>query len=89
MSEPCENILETARQLITGSRRKTYGSARDDFTRTGKLWEQVLGVPVKPEQVALCMTLVKVGRLVNSLDHEDSWIDAAGYIALGGEIATT
>jgi len=28
------------------------------------------------------------GRLAKTLDHADSWLDAAGYIALGGEIAT-
>jgi hypothetical protein len=88
VTEKCEEILDTAKGLITGDRNKVYGDAREDFTRTGKLWEQVLGVEVPPEKVAMCMALVKFGRLTNSPDHEDSWVDAAGYIALGGEIAT-
>lgn len=81
-------ILNTAAGLISGDRKKTYGDAREDFTRTGNMWAQVLGVPVSPEQVAICMTLLKIGRLCNTPSHLDSWVDAAGYLALGGEIAT-
>ena len=89
MSLSRERILDTARVLITGDRQDDYGSARDNFARIGKLWEQVLGTPVTPGQVGLCMALVKVARLVNSPDHADSFIDAAGYIALAGELATS
>lgn len=81
-------IFDTAKQLTTKDRNEVYGSALEDFTRTGKLWEQVLGVPVSAQQVALCMALVKVSRLVACPVHEDSWIDAVGYLGLGGEIAT-
>jgi hypothetical protein len=31
------------------------------------------------------MDWVKTSRLVESIDHEDSWIDKAGYTALGTE----
>jgi hypothetical protein len=31
------------------------------------------------------MDWVKTSRLVESIDHEDSWIDKAGYTALGAE----
>lgn len=86
--EPIRNrILHTARKLIGGDRRNTYGSARDNFTNTGKLWEPVLGVSVSATQVAICMALVKISRLNNTPTHEDSWVDAVGYIALGAECA--
>lgn len=82
-------ILNTAKQLINGDRQNTYGDAAEDFTRTGKMWAAVLGLDtVTPEQVALCMTLVKIGRLCQTPNHEDSWVDGCGYLALGGEIAT-
>ncbi|AYD82051.1 hypothetical protein I5G60_gp57 [Mycobacterium phage Saguaro] len=85
-----EHIVNTALSLINGDRQDTYGDARTDFIRTGRMWAAVLGLPeVRPEQVALCMALVKVGRLCNSPAHLDSWIDAVGYLALGGDIATT
>lgn len=82
-------LLESAQALISGERHQDYGEARDNFADIGQLWERVLGVPVSPEQYALCMVLVKVARLVSNPGHEDSWLDICGYAALGGEIATT
>ena len=29
---------------------------------------------------------VKLARLAETLDHDDSWVDIIGYAALGGEI---
>jgi hypothetical protein len=85
-----DHILNAAKQLISGEREATYGSAVDDFTRTGKMWAAILGVgEVSAEQVALCMAAVKIGRLCNTPNHADSWVDACGYLALGGDIAAT
>lgn len=85
-----DHILNTAKRLISGDREQTYGSALDDFTRTGKMWAAILGLEtVTAEQVALCMAAVKVGRLCNTPNHQDSWVDACGYLALGGDIAAT
>lgn len=36
-------ILNTARTLITLDRQQMHGDAREDFTRTGKMWAAVLG----------------------------------------------
>jgi len=80
-------ILATASDLISGQRAKDYGDAADNFQRLADLWQPVLGVSVTPEQVALCLTQLKVSRLITSPNHQDSWIDACGYLALGGEIA--
>lgn len=86
--KPRDQVLATAAGLISGDRHKDYGDASDDFTRTGKMWAEVLGVEkITPEQVALCMLLVKVSRLSNTPTHADSWVDICGYAALGGEIA--
>lgn len=85
-----DEILEEAARLISGDREDTYGSAIADFTRTGKMWAAILGVPeVTAEQVALCMAAVKIGRLCHTPNHPDSWVDACGYLALGGDIAAT
>jgi len=35
--------------------------------------------------VYACMIAVKLSRLIETPDHEDSWIDICGYAALGGE----
>jgi hypothetical protein len=34
------------------------------------------------------MALVKISRLVQTPDHEDSYVDGAAYIAIAGELAT-
>lgn len=82
-----ETVLTTAEQLINGDRAKDYGDASENFQRIANLWAPILGVEVTATDVALCLTQLKVARLITSPAHKDSWVDAAGYIALGGEIA--
>jgi len=82
-----DDILTTAESLINGQRAKDYGDAAENFQRIADLWRPVLGVDISPEQVALCLTQLKVSRLITSPSHQDSWIDACGYLALGGEIS--
>jgi hypothetical protein len=41
---------------------------------------------VDVDEVILCMIAVKMSRLIKTPEHEDSWVDIAGYAALGGEI---
>ena len=72
-------LLQEADSIIKGERQESYGKAFESFTRIGKLWEQVLGIPVSPEQVALCLVQLKVSRAVSSPMHRDSWLDIAGY----------
>ena len=76
------DILKQAADAVD-ERGKTYGHPWVDFSRTAKLWEVVIDKPLKPEQVALCLALVKVARLCNAKDffHEDSVTDLAGYAA--------
>lgn len=81
-------ILGAADRIINGQRAHDYGDAAESFGRLAALWTATLGVPITPAQVALCLLQLKVSRLCTSPGHADSWIDAAGYIALGGEIAT-
>ena len=38
------------------------------------------------EQVALCMAWLKIARLVNG-PHDDSYVDAAAYMALAAELS--
>lgn len=82
-----EIVLNTAEQLINGQRARDYGDASENFQRIADLWTPILGVQVTATDVALCLTQLKVARLITSPAHNDSWVDAAGYIALGGEIA--
>lgn len=85
-----KRVLDDAATTIGagGDRHTNYGTAVDNFTTIGALWSALLGVrPISAEEVAMCMTLVKLSRLTNSPNHRDSWVDAAGYVALGADIA--
>ena len=82
-----DDILETAQNLVRGDRAKDYGDAFENHERIAEMWSAILGIDVKAEEVALCMIAVKMSRLCQTPQHEDSWVDIAGYAALGGEIA--
>ena len=79
-------ILARASELVTGDRADDYGDAAESFQRVADLWSPILGVTIQPYQVALCMAQLKISRLLNSPTHGDSWVDAAGYIGLGGQV---
>ena len=81
-------VLERGIELITGDREKNYGSTHTNFSRIAALWSPIFGCDVEPHQVALAMNQLKVARLIETPDHEDSWCDGAGYLGIGGELAT-
>lgn len=80
------DILETAAELINNDRAREYGPVSENFNRIATGWSVILEKDVSAEQVALCMAWLKIARLVNG-PHEDSYIDAAAYMALAGELS--
>lgn len=72
-------ILQKAHSLIYGDRQSDYGSALKNFQDIADQWSVTFGIPVTPDQVAICMIQVKLARLMKSPDHLDSWVDVAGY----------
>lgn len=75
-----ESILEEALRLTTGDRQSDYGHPIHDFTRTGRMWGAILGIPdVSPEKVAMCMVAVKLSRECNK-PKRDNRVDACGYL---------
>ena len=81
-------ILQDAEYLINNDREKDYGHPRINHGRIAELWSVIFGFKVKPYQVALCMALVKISRLVQTPNHNDSYVDGAAYIAIAGELAS-
>jgi len=75
-----QSVLREAEQLVYGDRGADYGHPSEDFTRTGKMWGAILGIPSVPDwKVALCMAALKIGRECNK-HKRDNLTDAAGYI---------
>lgn len=73
-----QEIADHAVRLVSGDRQNDYGHPLDDFSRAGKIWEAILGIPVSAEQVALCMVGVKIAREVNR-QKLDNTVDGIGY----------
>lgn len=80
--------LDKAKEIINGARQENYGKPESNFSRIAIYWSIYLDHAVSATDVALMMVLMKLARLQNKPDHEDSWIDIAGYAANGAEIAT-
>jgi hypothetical protein len=79
-------ILAEADRLTHGDRNKNYGTPLTNHQRIASLWSVWLETPITPAQAAMCLALVKVARLIETPDHEDSSIDLAAYAAIYGEI---
>lgn len=79
-------IMKAASDLMDGERAKDYGDALEMHRRIAAGWSEILGVNVKPHEAALCMAWLKIARLVETPDHEDSYIDLVAYGSLAGEI---
>ena len=82
------NILDEAKRLINNDRQKDYGRPEINHTRIANLWSAFLETDITPAQVAMCMSLVKVARLIESPKHLDSYVDMAACAAIAGEIET-
>ena len=80
-------ILQEAARLTAKDRQKIYGDPRTNHCRIADLWTTYLAQQITPQQVAICMALVKVARLMET-ETEDSFIDLAAYASIAGEIAT-
>lgn len=73
-----EELLDEVR-LTLSNRGNLYGNANLNHRRISELWSGYLDTYISPEQAAMCMLLVKVSRLSQTSDHEDSLKDLLGY----------
>ena len=80
-----ELLSETAE--IVRNRGLVYGSPAVNHLRIAKLWSVYFERAIEPEEVAMCMALVKIARLIESPKHLDSYQDAAAYICIAAEIS--
>ena len=79
-------FLDEAEKLINGPRAKEYGPAKFNHERIAQIWSIILKRKVTAQEVVACMVGVKLARLAETIEHDDSWVDIIGYAALGGEI---
>jgi hypothetical protein len=73
-----EDLLDEVR-ITLSDRGHIYGNASLNHRRISELWSGYFDSYISPEQVAMAMLLVKVSRLSQTSDHEDSLKDLLGY----------
>ena len=86
-------ILDLAAAAVLHDRERDHGAPEDTFALHARLWNAYLSskcgveINLSPADVAAMLVLFKVGRIAANPAHGDSWADAAGYSACGGELA--
>jgi hypothetical protein len=80
-----KNELLDACKVALNSRGQHYGKVLENHNRISKIWSIILGSDITEEQVALMMVGLKVARLIETPDHQDSILDIAGYAAVMSE----
>lgn len=80
-------VLDEAKRVITQDRADEYGDASENFKAIADMWSTYLDHTLVEADVAAMMVLVKIARIKANHTHRDSWVDIAGYSALGAEVA--
>lgn len=80
--------LDDAKTCVCGKREQDYGSPEDNFRQIALLWSAYLQMTITETDVAMLMSLLKIGRVKSGTATADSFVDLAGYAACGCEIAT-
>lgn len=86
-------VLNAAKKAVR-ARGAAYGPVDDVFTQIALRWSLHLTarfgvrIGIEAADVAAMMADVKLARLGQDIAHADSWVDLAGYAALGGEVGT-
>lgn len=80
-------VLDTAKAYVTRDRDAEHGNAENNFQIIAELWSLYLGRRIETHEVGILMALLKIARLRGNPTSKDSWIDACGYMAIGGELA--
>ena len=81
-----EQVLQKAFNLVHVPRAEKYGPPLTNHERIAAGFSVIFNQEVTPSQVVKALIWLKIARLVNAND-DDSWVDIAGYAAIGSEIA--
>ena len=80
-----QDILKESKKLIGGNRHKDYGDKLTNHQHIADFWSIFLKKKITAHDVAICMALVKIARLMHQ-HKKDSYVDMAAYAAIAGEI---
>ena len=80
MPKPTNDFLKSV-EAILHDREAQYGDPTKNFSDIASGWSVILGVPVEPWQVALCMDWSKTCREIHG-HKEDNLLDKVGYVEI-------
>lgn len=81
-----EELLDAAKATVA-TRGDSYGTPLENMRDIAELWSMYLPQPVDAWEVPILNILQKIARLrKNKGAHLDSWVDIAGYAAVGAEV---
>lgn len=81
------DVLEKAITCVCNGRELEYGTPEDNFSLIARFWDLYLdGRQPNAHDVAIMMALMKIARIATGVQKEDSYVDAAGYIACAYEV---
>lgn len=76
---PPSGILSKAEKIVN-ARMEKYGIPTESWTRIGRCWGAMLGVPDIPAEICLLM-MAQMKNIRETYEHnDDNNIDAAGYV---------
>ena len=68
------------------ARGVSYGHPITNHKRIAELWSAYIGYPIQPNEVAICMALVKISRQAEDPTKLDNYKDCLAYIAIAKSI---
>lgn len=74
-------IAVDAIRLVESDRQKAYGTPKENLGRIAALWSAYTGTTISAEDVAVMMTLVKIGRMRGSY-RRDNAVDGVAYLLI-------
>ena len=86
MATKTEDILRDAMVCTSETRNKTHGDKTKNHGNIAQLWSWYLRKEVTAYDVAMMMTLLKIARTRTGQPNKDDHVDAAGYVAIAGEM---
>ena len=80
-------LLRKAEKIVCGERNKDYGEPVENMKRTAAMFSAYLGDrrELDSTDIAAFGIILKLGRLSHDRGSADSWLDVAGYAAIGFE----
>lgn len=85
ISSRAAKLFQEALDIISGPRRDVYGSPAKGLATIAELWQSYLraahgiDVIVRPSDVAMMMSLLKIARFARAPHHHDTLVDIVGY----------